>query len=581
MRETATRKVAATLESSAWTLSFAPHAGLLACGDPSGVKLWSTETWQKVRSLPGAMHPARFSPDERWLVTGVAGTLGVAGAFRVWDTQTWQAVGVCPSAPRAYWHLRNAVAFSPDSQFLVTIASKADAELGDHLRVWRLPGLAELPTLQFNGELPSSVAFSADGKHLVTGLMDGQVLVWDFATRQVVATRKEHTGMITAVAVAPDGKTFATSSSDRTISLWDGVTFNHLGRLRGHVGEVWSVALSPDGRTVVSGSADGTTKLWNADTRDAERVLDGYYFAAGFLGGGRQVVAARSDGLCVWTPETGARVDFLIPTNPPLFTSVAAKPYDVHPMEPLGALGRTDGTVELWHLKTGAKVSAWPAHRSGIGVVAFSPDGKRLATGSTNGGVIIWEIATRQEVAQLQPVGRPLICLAFSPDGKTLAASGKSSRVWLWDLTTDLVRHLGGHGSVVPSLAFSPDGTLLATTVASANEARLWELPSGKQVATLKGHLQGVLAVAFSPDGKTLATGGMDRKVKLWNVATHQELATLPMGGPFPMLRFSPDGRTLAIGNLHEAGRRIQILRAPSFEEIAAAEAKPRDVVNP
>jgi len=119
-------------------------------------------------------------------------------------------------------------------------------------------------------------------------------------------------------------------------------------------------------------------------------------------------------------------------------------------------------------------------------------------------------------------------------------------------------------------VAFSPDGKLLATS-SMGNDARLWELPSGNLRATLKGHVQAILAVAFSPDGKTLVTGGMDRKVKLWNVATHQELATFPLGGLFPTLGFSPDGRTLAVGNFLEA--RIQILRAPLFEEIAAAEA--------
>ncbi len=74
--------------------------------------------------------------------------------------------------------------------------------------------------------------------------------------------------------------------------------------------------------------------------------------------------------------------------------------------------------------------------------------------------------------------------------------------------------------------------------------------------------------MAFFPDGKTLVTAGMDRKVKLWNVTTHQELATFPLGGLFPTIGISPDGRTLAVGSLLEA--RIQILHAPSFEEIQA-----------
>ena len=570
VRETASRKVIATLDSAASTLSFVPGGKLLASGHESGVKIWDTEKWAEVRSLPDTTHPARFSADGRWLVTGVA------GGFRLWDTQTWQPAGTCPGAPTFHLYSRNAVAFSPDSQFLVTVASAGHAS-GDHLRVWRLPGLEELPPLLSKTEPPGSVAFSVDGKHVIAGLWDGQIVVWDFASRKVVSTQKEHTGSVREVAVARDGKTFVTASADRTVNLWDAATFQLLVRLRGHVGEVESVAMSPNGRTVMSGSADGTTKLWSAETRHPDTVLDGYYLVAGFSGGGRQLVACRIDGgSCVWTPESGARVEFQIPNDPPFV--IAGKSYDVKPDEPLAALGRSDGSVEVWN-PNGAKIIAWKAHADGISAVAFSSDGQRLATGTTKGEVKIWDFATRREVARFDPMDRPLACLAFSPDGKSLAGSGESSEVWLWDAVTGReVLKLPGHGSPVFSVAFSPDGKLLATSSAG-NHASLWELPSGNLRATLKGHVQAVVGVAFFPDGKTLVTLGMDRKVKLWNVATHQELATFPLGGLFPTLGISPDGRTLAVGSFLEA--RIQILRAPSFEEIAAAGAKPGDAVNP
>jgi len=573
VRDAASRKIVATLPSPATTLSFAPQTNLLASGHDTGVKLWNTETWQEVRALPDTMHPSLFSPDGRWLLTGVA------EGFQVWDTQTWQPVGACAGAPRWRWQTRNAVAFSPDSQLLVTIAREgADNGIGYHFRVWGLPGLEKLSSLHFPREAfgsaalshPGSVAFSVDGRFVLAGLWDGQLAVWDFATRKVVPTRKEHTGWVTVVVVAPNGKTFATASSDRTVNLWEAATFKNIARLRGHVGEVWSLAFSPDGHTIVSGSAEGTTKLWSADTRHNDPVIEGSSAVLGFMGDGRQLIAATSNGVCAWTPETGARVEFPIPTNLPI-SAVTLPPYHVKPDEPIGALGRTDGTVEVWHLTTGAKVGAWPAHTDGIGVLAFSSDGKRLATGTTKGEVKIWDFATRREVTRIAPVNRKLLCLAFSPDGKTLASSGESSRVWIWEADTGRqVVELPGHGALVASVAFSPDGKLLATA-SLGNDVRVWDLPSGNLRATLRGHVQGVIAVAFSPDGKTLATGSDDDKVKLWNVATHQELATFPLGGLFKTLAFSPDGRMLAIGNLHEAGRRIQILRAPSFEEIQAA----------
>src|SRR4029077_14234794 len=131
--------------------------------------------------------------------------------------------------------------------------------------------------------------------------------------------------------------------------------------------------------------SEGTTKLWSAETRHAMPVLEDSGLMAGFLGDGRKVVAGASNGWCVWTPESGTRVDFPIPTSPPVV--YWGKHYDVKPDELIGALGRTNGTVEFWDLASGAKCTEWSAHTDGISVVAFSPNGKRLATGTINGAV--------------------------------------------------------------------------------------------------------------------------------------------------------------------------------------------------
>jgi WD40 repeat protein len=348
------------------------------------------------------MLPLLFSPDGRWLLTGVA------AGYRVWDTQSWQPAGDCSGASRLRFQTRNAVAFSPDSQFLITSVTVTDTELGDQLRMWRLPGLEEQPpALRFGpGGRPGSVAFSVDGKHLLTGLGAGELVIHEFATRKTVATLKEPTAWMTSIAVT------------------------------------------------------------------------------------------------------------------------------------------------------------------------FSPDGNRLATGTIQGEAKIWDFATQRERVRFAPMGCHLWCLAFSPDGKTLAASGESSLVWLWNAATgNEVWQLDGHGATVPSVAFCPDGKLLATTTFVANEARLWEVSSGKELAPLKGHVSGVTAVAFSPDGKTLATAGFDKKVRLWNLATYQEMLTVSLGGILPALCFAPDGRTLALGNLTADYQRIRILHAPSFDDIATAEA--------
>ena len=332
------------------------------------------------------------------------------------------------------------------------------------------------------------------------------------------------------------------------------------------------------GSSEVADSSEGTTKLWRTETRHAVPVLEDFGLMAGFLGNGSKLVAGASNGWSVWTPENGTRVHFPIPTSPPIVEW--GKPYDVKPNELVGALGRANGTVEFWDLGNGAKVTEWSAHRDGISVVAFSPNGRRLATGTTNGAVKLWDLASRRELLRLGPVNCHFQCLAFSPNGNTLAASGQGSKVWLWDVNHGVeIRPLEGHAMMVAEIAFSPDGTLLATTSFSG-EVCLWQLPSGRPLPPLKGHILGVTAVAFSTDGKMLATGGFDKKLKLWNVATQQEMTTISTVNAFPWLAFSADHRALVVGDRPAARGRIQVLHVPSFEDIATEEAK-RDLSDP
>jgi hypothetical protein len=191
-------------------------------------------------------------------------------------------------------------------------------------------------------------------------------------------------------------------------------------------------------------------------------------------------------------------------------------------------------------------------HSARVNSVAFSPDGKTLASASTDGWVLLWNPTTAQ------PIGQPstghsggIISVAFSPDGKTLASGGEDAKVQLSTPATGfqpIPETLTGHSGGVTSVAFSPDGK----TLASASEdrtVRLWNPATGKPVGQpLTGHSARVNTVAFSPDGKTLASGGEDTKVRLWNPATGKPVGQPLTGhsGGVTSVAFSPDGKTLA-----------------------------------
>jgi WD40 repeat protein len=201
-----------------------------------------------------------------------------------------------------------------------------------------------------------------------------------------------------------------------------------------------------------------------------------------------------------------------------------------------------------------------------------------------NGQVKLWQLSTREELATLEMARTPedwgaVSKLVFSPDGRLLAGGRWpcwSGEVVLWDSASkQRLFSLKGPAENVTTIAFSPDGRLLATGGMSggteSSQVFLWDLHTRQRRNPLKGHVAGIVEVAFTPDGKTLATGGYDT-VKLWNVATEQEIASLPVRGTFRSLCFSPDGRTLAVGYLTYPGHHVRLYHAPSLEEIAAKE---------
>ncbi|GAB1541332.1 NB-ARC domain-containing protein [Scytonema sp. NUACC21] len=194
--------------------------------------------------------------------------------------------------------------------------------------------------------------------------------------------------------------------------------------------------------------------------------------------------------------------------------------------------------------------SVFAENFGGVLSVAFSPDGKLMATGDSNGNIRIYQVTSGQQILICKGHTNWVVSLSFSPDGSFIASGSTDYTVRLWEVSTGhCLKILREHSNDVWSVTFSPDGTLLASG-SDDRTIRLWDVSTGRCVKILRGHTNWVLSVAFTPNGKALVSGSDDRTIRLWNISTGQCLNIFQ--GHLDGVRsiaLGPDGKTLVSGS--------------------------------
>ena len=221
------------------------------------------------------------------------------------------------------------------------------------------------------------------------------------------------------------------------------------------------------------------------------------------------------------------------------------------------ATSDTNGEICLWReFADGEQLLSITEHSSWVRTVAFSPDGQTLVSCSTDRTLKLWNVSTGECLKTLRGHTSRVWCVAFSPDGKTLASSSDDQTVKLWNASTgECLKTLREHTAGVWGVSFSPDGQTLASG-SEDQTLKLWDVGSGQCLSTMQGHTDWVVSVAFSPDGQTLVSGSYDQTVKLWDASTGKCLKTLPGHvSRIWCVAFSPDGKTLASGSENQTVR--------------------------
>jgi WD40 repeat protein/serine/threonine protein kinase/DNA-binding XRE family transcriptional regulator len=389
--------------------------------------------------------------------------------------------------------------------------------------------LAEAASLEFpirifmgHTDWLNDVAFSPDGKHILTSSNDKTARLWDMMTGQTVISYTGHTAGVKSVAFSPDGRYVLTGSLDKTARLWDTETGQAVITYTGHTEGINVVAFAPDGKSILTGSADKTARLWDAETGQEIRTFAGHtelINGVAFAPDGKSILTSSNDRTArLWDVETGEELqDFT--GHSEAVTGVAFSPDGRYALT-----GSMDKSARLWDVKTGREIRQFLGSREFIKEVAYAPDGKTVLAASDDRTVWLWNAQTGEEMRRFHSHESFVQSVAISADGRYALSGGDDRSARLWDLqATADPRMLLGHGESIHTIRFSPDGKYILTGCLD-HTARLWDAQTHRLVHVLQGHTAGVHYIAFSADSQTILTAGFDKTVRLWDVATGREL---------------------------------------------------------
>jgi WD40 repeat protein len=496
-------------------VNFSPDGRTLAsAGQDSMVKLWDFASGTELRTLQGhadVVNAVAFSSDGRTVASASDDR-----TVRLWNAASGKEVRTLRGRPMSV----TGVAFSPDGRALASAGWDGtltlwDPAAGREIRSLGGPdvgvkvvnvrgGLSDVPGLVF---APDGQTLASVGSHI-------DVNLWDITSGRQLRTMRGHNGAVNGLAYSPDGRTLASASHDQTVRIWDAASGRELLTLRGHEREVFGVAYSPDGRTLASASHDGTVKLWDAAANPEVLTLRGHSRSVNYVtfSHDSHILASGSgDGTTrLWDAVTGRAM-----------MTLSGQPRPIRPLRfsrdgRTLACGTADQTVTTWDVATGRQIRQIPPAEAREYDGIFGPDGRTFVYASGHDAKL-GDARTYQDIRTMSGHAGDINYLAYSPDGRQLASASDDRTIKLWHTASG--KELGtlrGHAARVLGVAYSPDGRRIASTGLD-DTMRLWDPITQQEILSLPGHAVSMHRVAFSPDGRRIACAGVDATVKLWD----------------------------------------------------------------
>ncbi len=452
-----------------------------------------------------------------------------------------------------------ACAVTPDGRHVISASNDGT------LKIWDLDTGRVFATLEGHTAAVTACAVTPDGRRVVSASWDRTLKIWNLDTGCVLATFGGHSFGVTACAVTPDGRRVISGSIDRTLKVWDLDTGDVVATFDGHAAGVCGCAVTPDGRHVISASTDRTLKVWDLHTGQLLVTHNDHpseVAACGVTPDGQYVVSASDQTLTIWDLSRILKYwKFGIDCTLARFGGHARR-VTACAMTPNGrrvVSASEDCTLKVWDLVFGNIVAVVNGHEGRVNACAMAPDGQRVVSASADGTLNVWDVNTGRVLVTFDDHDDCVTACTVTPDGRRVVSVSADRALRIWDLAigkvfipeeyrmahnTVIVReHFYGSGrrfagasrvyaileewtSWIHACVVMPDGRRLIS--ASKDGAlNVWDLVTGKVVATLDGHPEGVTACAVTPDGQRLVSAFKSGRLVVWDLAANRVLATL------------------------------------------------------